>query len=108
MTIQGPSSPLLAGSSHTLTCIATAEVTTEVRWTDPSGNSVEEGEGLAIYGPFVMGDTTTLMLTFSYLRTSQAGTYSCLSITDTPTSVQREVRNVIVQSELAKYVGLCS
>ena len=100
MTIQGPSSPLLAGNSSTFTCIATAEVATEVRWTDPSGNSVEEGDGLTLSGPFVMDDTTILMLTFNYLRTSQAGTYSCLSITDTPISVQREVRDIIVQSEL--------
>ena len=100
MTIQGPSSPLLAGNSFTLTCIATAEVATEVRWTDPSGSSVAEGDGLTLSGPFVMDATTTLMLTFSYLRTSQAGTYSCLSITDTPTSVQREVRDIMVQSEL--------
>ena len=100
--IQGPSSPILAGSSLTLTCIAIAEVATEVRWTDPSGNSVEEGDGLVISDPFVMGDITTLELTFSYLRTSQAGTYSCLSITDVPASVQGEVWDVSVQSELTK------
>jgi hypothetical protein len=101
VTIQGPAGPILAGnSSITLTCTAIAEVATEVRWTDPSGSSVEEGDGLTISGPIVMDDTTILMLTFSYLRTSQAGPYSCLSITDTPTSVQREVRNIIVRSEL--------
>ena len=100
VAIQGPSNPLLAGNSYTLTCVATADITPEVRWTDPSGNSVEGGEGLSVSGPFVSGDTTTLSLTFSYLRTSQAGTYSCLSIIDTPTSVQRDVRDVTVQSEL--------
>ena len=101
MSIQGPSNPLLAGNSYTLTCVATADITPVVRWTDPSGNSVEGSEGLTVSGPFVSGGTTTLNLTFSYLRTSQAGTYSCLSIIDTPTSVQRDVRDVTVQSELA-------
>ena len=60
---------------------------------------MEEGEGLTLSGPVVSGDTTTLRLTFSYLRTSQAGTYSCLSITDEPTSIQRAIRDVTVQSE---------
>ena len=100
VSIEGPSNPLRAGGSYTLTCNATADITPVVRWTDPSGNSVETGEGVSLSGPFVAGDTTTLRLTFSYLRTSQAGTYSCLSIIDTPTSVQRDVRDVIVQSEL--------
>lgn len=100
VSIEGPSNPLRAGSSYTLSCTATADITPVVRWTDPSGNSVESGEGVSVSGPFVSGDTTTLQLTFNYLRTSQAGTYSCLSIIDTPTSVQRDVRDVIVQSEL--------
>ena len=55
---------------------------------------------MSVSGPIVSGDMTTLQLTFSYLRTSQAGTYSCLSIIDTPPSVQRDVRDIIVQSEL--------
>ena len=100
VSIEGLSNPLRAGGSYTLTCNATADITPLVRWTDPSGNSVESGEGVSLSGPFVSGDTTTLRLTFSYLRTSQAGTYSCLSIIDTPTSVQRDVRDVVVQSEL--------
>ena len=100
VSVQGPSNPLRAGSSYTFTCNATADITPVVRWTDPSGNSVESGEGVSVSGPFVSGDTNTLQLTFNYLRTSQAGTYSCLSIIDTPTSVQRDVRDIIVQSEL--------
>ena len=100
VSIEGPSNPLMAGGSYTLTCNATADITPVVRWTDPSGDSVETGEGVSLSGPIVSGDTTTLRLTFSYLRTSQAGTYSCLSIIDTPTSVQRDVRDVVVQSEL--------
>ena len=100
VSIEGPSNPLRAGGSYTLTCNATADITPVVRWTDPSGNSVETGEGISVTGPLVSGDTTILQLTFDYLRTSQAGTYSCLSIVDTPTSVQRDVRDIIVQSEL--------
>ena len=100
MSIEGPSNPLRAGGSYNLTCTATADITPVVRWTDPSGNSVETGEGVSVSGPIMSGDTTTLQLTFSYLRTSQAGTYSCLSIVDIPTSVQRDVRDIIVQSEL--------
>ena len=100
VSIEGPSNPLRAGGSYTLTCNATADITPVVRWTDPSGNSVETGEGISVTGPLVSGDTTILQLTFNYLRTSQAGTYSCLSIIDTPTSVQRDVRDIIVQSEL--------
>ena len=100
VSIEGPSNPLRAGGSYTLTCNATADITPVVRWTDPSGNSVETGEGISVTGPLVSGDTTILQLTFDYLCTSQAGTYSCLSIVDTPTSVQRDVRDIIVQSEL--------
>ena len=93
------SSPWQAGNSFTLTCTATADLPPQVRWTDPSGNSVVEGEGLTLHGPFVSGDTTTLRLTFGYLRTSQAGRYSCLSIIDTPTSLQSAVKDVKVKSK---------
>ena len=101
--IQGPSNPLLAGNSYTITCTATADITPVVRWTDSGGNPVEEGEGLTLSGPIVSGDTTTLRLTFNYLRTSQAGTYSCLSIIDTPTSIQRAIRDVTVQSKSVSF-----
>ena len=55
VSIQGPSNPLPAGNSYTLTCNATADITHVVRWTDPSGNSVETGEGVSIAGPFMSG-----------------------------------------------------
>ena len=99
VTIQGSSSPWLAGNSYTLTCVATTDITPQVKWTDPSGNPVVEGEGLTLSGPAVFGGNTTLRLTFNYLRTSQAGRYSCLSIIATPTSVQSEVWDTTVQSE---------
>ena len=91
---------MLAGNTYTLTCIATADITPDVSWTDPSGNSMSEGDGVTLGGPVVSGNTTTYSLTFSYLRTSQAGTYSCLSIINSPTSIQREVKDVTVKSEL--------
>ena len=99
VTIQGSSSPWLAGNSYTLTCVATTDITPQVKWTDPSGNPVVEGEGLTLSGPAVFGGNTTLRLTFNYLRTSQAGRYSCLSIIASPTSVQSEVWDTTVQSE---------
>ena len=101
MTIFGPSTPTLAGSMYTLTCTVFADITPQLRWTGPNDNTVSEGEGIILHGPVVSGNKTTYSLTFSYLRTSQAGLYSCLSIIDTPTSVQSDVTAVTVKSEFA-------
>ena len=99
VVIEGPPNPLLAGDSYAITCTAIADITPVVRWMDSGGNPVEEGEGLTLSGPIVSGNATTLRLTFNYLRTSQAGAYSCLSIIDVPTSIQRAIRDVIIQSK---------
>ena len=103
VNINGPSDPWMAGNSYTLTCVASADVIPQVEWRDPSGNLVEEKEGLTLSGPIVSGNHTTLNLTFNYLRTSQAGRYSCVSNTVTPASVKSDSWNVTVQCESDKH-----
>ena len=93
----------MAGNSYTLTCVAIADVMPQVTWIDPSGIEVEEKQGLTLSGPVVLGNHTTLNLTFNYLLTSQAGRYSCASNTVTPASVRSGAWNVTVQCESNKH-----
>ena len=102
VSISGPSSPWLAGDSYTLTCVVIADAPPNVEWIDPSGNYLVE-EGLTFSGPVVSGNCTILNLTFNYLHTSQAGTYSCVSDPVPSGSEKSYDWNVTIQRESDKH-----
>lgn len=103
--IEGPRNPLLAGGSYSFTCTVTADLLPEVKWRDGDGNDiqyedVEESEnGVYINKKVVTRHTTSLILRFRSLLTSQGGSYTCLSIIRDPSSIQVGTRDVIVKSE---------
>ena len=104
MSISGPSSPWLAGDTYTLICVVVADSLPKVEWTDPNGKYLVEEEGLILSGPVVSRNQTILNLTFNYLRTSQAGRYSCVSDPLTSSgSVKSYDWNVNIQCESYKH-----
>lgn len=102
--IEGPRNPLLAGGSYSFTCVVTADLLPEVKWRDGHGNDIpyvdeESGNGIYVDKEVVTGHITRLTLQLTSLLTSQGGSYACLSIINTPSSIQVGARDVIVKSE---------
>ena len=109
--IEGPRNPLLAGGSYFITCVITADLLPEVKWRDGDGHDIpyedeESGNGVYVDKEVVTGHTTRLTLQFTSLLTSQGGSYACLSIISTPSSIQVGGRDVIVKSESIKFILL--
>ena len=74
----------LAGGEYTLVCIATKNVNLsaadlKVEWFDHDGSLIIGGQGdITITGDFsTMDNTLTSSLTFTNLKTSQGGVYTC-------------------------------
>ncbi len=91
--IDGDTSPTTAGSTRTLSCVASVVeglvVNPSVTWMYSDGSVVLSGERIIVGSPEVMGNTTTLTLTFSPLLTSHGGEYVCLaSITIKEVSIE--------------------
>ena len=89
-------------SGYSLTCVVTADIAPDVKWRDGNNNHISDTDNstsVFISEPVVSGRTTRLTLNFNSLRTSHGASYSCLSVTTIPSSVQVAVRDVIVKSE---------
>ncbi len=91
--IDGDTSPATAGSTRTLSCVTSVVeglvVNPSVVWMYSDGNVVLSGDEITVGSPEVMGNTTTLTLTFSPLLTSHGGEYVCLaSITIKEVSIE--------------------
>jgi len=96
VTIRASQSTMFAGSSFTLNCTVMADFYPVVEWTGPDGSSVRNTSSIAVNAPVYNGNKTHLLLRFSALRTSQAGSYSCLSIINSPLSVKTATKDVVV------------
>lgn len=104
ISIEGPRNPLLAGGLYSFTCVVTADLLPKVKWRDGDGNDIpyedeESGNGVFVDREVVTGHTVQLTLRFTLLLTSQGGSYACLSIINTPSSIQVGARDIIVKSE---------
>ncbi len=81
--IDGDTSPTTAGDTKTLSCVTSVVeglvVDPSVTWMHSDGSVVLSGEEIIVGSPEVMGNTTTLTLTFSPLLTSHEGEYVCLA-----------------------------
>ncbi len=97
--ISSPGNPV-AGQDYTLTCeVDVGEGTPTLQWTGPGVTSGEASEGTQMQS----STTFTLTLTFSPVKTSHAGQYTCQS-TVVGAAVERTVMaDVNVQSEWSKY-----
>ena len=67
-----------------------------VEWTGPNGNSVRNTSSITVNAPVYDGNKTYVLLRFPALRTSQAGSYTCLSIINSPLSVKTATKDVVV------------
>ena len=86
-----------AGSSFSLSCVALellAGLTgvPETEWIGPDGGVVQSMGGITVGTPVAGGGTiTTQVLTFSSIRTSHAGEYSCRASIESPALSVRDV-----------------
>ena len=79
-----------------------------VEWTGPNGNSVHNTSSIAVNAPLYDGNKTYVLLRFPALRTSQAGSYTCLSIINSPLSVKTATKDVVVTGKRhCKYYTRC-
>lgn len=72
----------IIGGNLTLTCYAIrAENATgdiNLQWIGPDGEQVMTTESVAVRVPIISGATTSIILQFSELHTSNGGQYTCL------------------------------
>lgn len=93
----------IIGGNLTLTCYAVrAENATgdvNLQWIGPDGEQVMTTESVAVRVPITSGATTSIILQFSDLRTSNGGQYTCLCklISDGETLSLSVTSDVIVQ-----------
>ncbi len=87
ISITSPPDPT-AGQNYTLTCeVVVGEETPTLQWTGPGGETILEQSG------------TTLNLTFSPLKTSNGGEYTCQSTVGVGEVERAATSTIIVQSK---------
>lgn len=95
------SNPVSAGSSLTLQCVAVSDRAPQLQWIDSDGNSIQSGNGTIVSATTTSGDTSTITLTFTTLRTSDAKNYTCRCEIEVPPSTASTTYLVTVQSTLS-------
>ncbi len=98
VNINAPQMPLSPGQSHTLSCVVYSDITPQVKWMGTDGSVLVGDDDINIGDLVVMENgTVVLPLSFSSLRTSQAGTYTCQSVVSNPFSLETDTEIVSVQ-----------
>ena len=95
VSIDGTSNSSSAGDKYTLICNVTAEFTHSVKWLDSTNNTVNDPDITMVTVPNGV-NTTSLLLHFDPLKTSHAGTYTCVSTISEPTSIKMATRKLLV------------
>ena len=100
MTLTPSSSdPVSAGSSLTLNCSVVSDRVPQLTWVGPNG-TVVTGNGITVSPQTDNDQISTIILTFSSIRTSHAGYYNCSSeVTEEPMSTTWDTYLVRVQSK---------
>ena len=102
-----------AGEVYTLSCSATVVenlvVVPTIQWEYSNGSAVDGGSTFTLSAMVVSGNTTTRNLTFSPLRTSHGGEYTCRAIINIPSISITGLSNsqstdVVVQSKTLGYI----
>ena len=106
------------GEMYTLSCTATVVenlvVVPNIQWEYSNGSEVEGGSTFTLSAMVTSGNTTTHNLTFSPLRTSHGGEYTCRAIINIPSiSIsglnRSQSTDIVVQSKLlACFTVFCS
>ena len=115
MAIHGTGSTA-AGEMYTLSCTATVVenlvVVPNIQWEYSNGSVVNSGSSFALSAMITSGNTTTHNLTFSPLRTSHGGEYTCRAIINIPSiSISglngSQFSGVVIQSKLISSINFC-
>ena len=102
-----------AGEVYSLSCTATVVenlvVVPTIQWEYSNGSAVEGGSTFTVSAVVITGNTTTHNLTFSPLRTSHRGEYTCRAIINIPSiSISglnsSQSTDVVVQSKTLGYI----
>ena len=112
MAIHGTSNST-AGEGYTISCTAAVVenlvVVPTIQWEYSNGSAVEGGSTFTLSAMVTSGNTTTRNLTFSPLRTSHGGEYTCRAIIYIPSISISALSNsqstdVVVQSKTLGYI----
>ena len=101
-----------AGEMYTLSCTATVlnlVLVPTIQWEYSNGSAVEGGSTFTVSDMVTSGNTTTHNLTFSPLRTSHGGEYTCRAIINIPSISISALSNcqsigVVIQSKTLSYL----
>ena len=91
---------MFAGASYTLNCTVMSDLRPVVEWIGLDSNPVRNTSSITVDAPVYDGIKTYVLLRFSALRTSQAGSYSCQSIVSSPLSVRNATKSVVVTGKI--------
>ena len=129
VTIEVPAL-LEAGGVYNINCIVTTDIRPLVKWMGPDGKDISaedigSGSGftptagssitvqsgiadssITVSSIVVTGKQTILSLSFSPLRTSHGGRYTCMSVVESPPSVKTATKDMIVKSKSSR--GNCT
>ena len=77
----------------------TSDLAAEVEWKNSSGHEVVDDNNnyVTLGDPVVVGMTTSRSLIFTYLLTSQGGSYSCFSVINDPYIIKEKKWNITVK-----------
>ncbi len=96
---------------YSLACMVTVSGvigTPSITWTDPAGTTVSSSTDFTVGGVSGSGSTYTRVLVFDYLKTSQAGVYTCnaaLNLETKMSDITVTVTSALINSS---YSILCS
>ncbi len=89
---------------YSITCMVTVSGiigTPSIIWMDPADTAISSGSDFTVGGVTGSGPTYSSVLVFNYLKTSQAGEYTCNAVLNTQTTVSQI--SVTVTSTLLSY-----
>ena len=89
-----------AGSNFSVNCTVTSDFVPVIKWLYPNSNQVLTSRNdVWVEPPHTVGNTTTLELRFTPLKTAHGGEYVCVSTISKPLSYKRMTKDIKVKSK---------